>query len=51
MTQKKRLVKMIVYGCQMNFAEAERLEGAHGGAGGGPRAGGRGRPAQARFKT
>ncbi len=27
MTQKNRLVKMIVYGCQMNFAEAERMEG------------------------
>ena len=27
MTQKKRLVKMFVYGCQMNFAEAERMEG------------------------
>ena len=27
MTQKTRLVKMIVYGCQMNFAEAERMEG------------------------
>ncbi len=27
MTQKTRLVKMIVYGCQMNFAEAERGEG------------------------
>lgn len=27
MAQKTRLVKMIVYGCQMNFAEAERMEG------------------------
>ncbi len=27
MTQAARLVKMIVYGCQMNFAEAERMEG------------------------
>ena len=27
MTQNKRLVKMFVYGCQMNFAEAERMEG------------------------
>lgn len=27
MAQKMRLVKMIVYGCQMNFAEAERMEG------------------------
>ena len=27
MTQKTRLVKMIVYGCQMNFAEAEHMEG------------------------
>ena len=27
MAQKTRLVKMFVYGCQMNFAEAERMEG------------------------
>lgn len=27
MTETTRLVKMIVYGCQMNFAEAERMEG------------------------
>ena len=27
MTKRKRLVKFLVYGCQMNFAEAERMEG------------------------
>ncbi len=27
MTQTTRLVKLFVYGCQMNFAEAERMEG------------------------
>ena len=27
MEQKERFVKLIVYGCQMNFAEAERMEG------------------------
>ncbi|MBQ8698592.1 MAG: tRNA (N6-isopentenyl adenosine(37)-C2)-methylthiotransferase MiaB, partial [Schwartzia sp.] len=27
MTQETRLVKFLVYGCQMNFAEAERMAG------------------------
>ncbi len=33
MTDKMRLVKFLVYGCQMNFAEAERMEGQLRGIG------------------